>query len=79
MMMEVTSDDSLEHIIYDCIERLKDHRDDKEQVIYRVYEYLCYAGVYQLAIPASLLKNSNYSEGALSGLRRRPKSGRVRV
>ncbi len=55
MMMELVGKESLEKIVRDSINRMKNHPQDLHQVVYRAYEYLCYAGQYQLSIPATLL------------------------
>jgi hypothetical protein len=51
MMIEITTGEGLVKIVRDSVNRLR-HLDE---VIYRAYEYLCYAGQYDLAVPESLI------------------------
>src|SRR5206468_2632203 len=51
MMMEASAGRELTKIVWDSVHRLK----QQDEVMYRAYEYLCYAGQYDIPIPASLI------------------------
>ena len=51
LMMEVTTGGNLAKIVRDSLNRLK----FQDEVVYRAYEYLCYAGQYDIAVPDSLI------------------------
>ncbi len=51
MMLETTTGEELVKIVRHSVNRLK----QQDEVVYRAYEYLCYAGQYDLAVPESLI------------------------
>ncbi len=51
MMIEMTTGEELKKIVRDSVHRLQ----EQDPIVYRAYEYLCYAGQYDLAIPKTLI------------------------
>ena len=52
-MSEVSTGKEWKKIVGDSIDRLKEQDSDK--VVYRAYQYLCYAGQYDLPVPETLI------------------------
>jgi len=52
-MSEISTGEEWKKIVGDSVDRLKEQDNDK--VVYRAYEYLCYAGQYDLAVPEMLI------------------------
>jgi hypothetical protein len=53
MMLETSTGRDLIKIVHDSVNRLRHLGDD--QVVYRAYEYLCFAGQYDLSVPEAIL------------------------
>ena len=51
MMFEVTTGEELAKIVRNTVKHLK----HQNEIVYRAYEYLCYAGQFDLAIPETLI------------------------
>ncbi len=69
MMLEISTGESLYQIVTRCVTQLKQQDD----VVYRAFEYLCFATKYDLYIPPALLKALD-SHGKFFSLISRPAS-----
>ena len=72
MMLELTTGEALTKIVSDTVERLK----QLDPIVYVAYEYLCFVGQYDLAIPSSLIECLN-ERGEFHDLLARPASAQL--